>query len=342
MGLTSDILVDRSKFDPSQITEETHSILSLTEQISTSAPKWKQVGAAKFRAMCEAGETPFPPLALLPGGKNTTFPSRDPSRAIPARVYAPDNGAPSRGLLLYLHGGGFVMGTYQEDANLQRYANACQVTAISVDYRLAPEDPWPAAPHDVFDVAIHLVDNGESLFGAPLRLITGISAGGALAAQAAFHLVRERPEHDLAGVVFQYAWFDVSLGLPSMKDFHRPLFINEKVMTEFMEAYTPGMTVEERRNPLVSPLYDDLINIARAVPGKGKALPPALFLCGTLDPLLDDTLLMSAKWMATGSETVVKILNGAAHGFTMVPGYSVAKEAVDDIFEFMNTRPSKV
>jgi len=337
MGLTNDIVVDASKFDPSKTTDESKGILDFIQTLTANAPKWNEVGPAKYRAMRDTGETPLPPRVFLPGAKDIPLPSRDADRTIPVRIYTPDNGQPSRGILLHLHGGGFVLGTHQDqDAGLQRYANTCQLTALSVGYRLAPEDPWPAAVHDVFDVATHLVDNGGALFGAPLLIIIGHSAGGLLAAQAAFHLIRERPAHRLAGVIFLYGWYDVTLNLPSMQDFHRDLIINTESMRGFAEAYTPGMTIEERRSPLVSPLYDDMPGLAKAAPG--GTLPPALFLCGTADPLLDDTVLMSAKWMASGSEATVRIFNGAPHGFTIVPGYSAGAEAEEATLEFINAK----
>ena len=68
-----------------------------------------------------------------------------------------------------------------------------------------------------------------------------------------------------------------------------------------MEAYCPGMTQEQKRNPKISPLYQNM--------SKFK-LPPALFNCGTLDPLLDDSVLMSTKWMMSGAEAILKIYPG--------------------------------
>ncbi|KAK0626211.1 Alpha/Beta hydrolase protein [Immersiella caudata] len=342
MGLTSDIVLDVSKFDLSQITPETTGILSVLEQLTSSAPSWQKVGAAQYRALRDTGGTPLPPRVFLPAAKDLTFPSRDPNRTIPIRLYTPDNGHPTRGIILHAHGGGFVLGTHQDqDASLQRYANTCQLTALSVGYRVAPEDPWPAAVHDVFDVATHLVDNGQSLFNAPLLFIVGESAGATLVAQAAFHIARERPEHRLAGVILPYGWFDLTLNLPSIQDFKRELIINTNSMRGYADAYVPGMSIEERTNPLISPLYDGLLRLEAEMGDpkkKKKALPPALFLCGTADPLLDDTLLMSAKWMASGSQAVVKIFNGAPHGFTVVPGYSLAAEASEVVFEFIKGR----
>lgn len=225
---------------------------------------------------------------------------------------------------------------HSQDSTLKRYANHCQLTAISVGYRLAPEDPFPAAIHDCIDAALYLADRGTALYGGPLLFLTGESAGACLVAVTAFHLLRARPNHGLAGLVLPFGQFDLTLNLPSVARFERPLVINREALARFAEAYTPGMTVEERRNPLVSPLYEDVANSF----GRGT-LPPALFLCGTEDPLLDDTLLMGTKWLASGSEAVVKIWPGAPHGFTAFPGFKPGEEAIAVALAFVMEKLSK-
>jgi acetyl esterase/lipase len=93
--------------------------------------------------------------------------------------------------------------------------------------------------------------------------------------------------------------------------------INTKILQQFGNAYVLGLNTEGKRNPSMSPLFEDMQKLAKESPF--KSLPPALFLCGTEDPLLDDTLLMSVKWLITGSEAIVKIYPGAPHGFTVFP-----------------------
>lgn len=210
---------------------------------------------------------------------------------------------------------------------LQRYANHCQLTAISVGYSLAPENAFPSAFNDACDASEYLVDHSEATYGAKVLFISGESAGACLAALAAFHLVRARPSHRLAGLIFPFGHFDLTLGMPSITSAtSSPIVINLEAMQRFTDAYTPGTSLQERRNPQLSPLYEKLQELASA--SASKTLPPALFLCGTQDALLDDTLLMSVKWMATGSESVVKIYPGAPHGFTALPGLKAAEEAI--------------
>lgn len=216
------------------------------------------------------------------------------------------------------------------------YANTCQLTAISVGYRLAPEEPYPAAIHDCFDVAEHLVDHSEPEYEeAKLFFISGEPAGGCLAALTAFHLMRSRPTHRLAGLILPYGEFDLTLGLPRVSSFTRPLVLNNAALQRFNEAYLPGMNTAERRSSSVSPLYEDMQALASSSPD--KALPPALFLCRTEDPLLDDTLLMSMKWMIAGGDAVVKIYPGAPHAFTLLPGVA-AEEAAAVSIQFVREK----
>ncbi|KAK2606242.1 hypothetical protein QQS21_003290 [Conoideocrella luteorostrata] len=331
MAIASDITLDSSRFIQANVAQDTIKINARLETITSEVPKWYEIGAAKYREMREKGELPFPPPVSLIEAKEARLLSRNPGRTIPIRIYKPDNGQPSRGIYLHIHGGGFVLSSHQHnDINLRRYANNLQLTAISVGYRLAPEDPWPAAVHDCFDVVEHLVDYGPAMFGASLALLGGESAGSCLTALTAFHLLRTRPAHRIAGIIFPFGQFDLTLNLPKMSSFQRPLIINREIMQQFRDAYTPGMAPADRRNPLVSPLYDDIEGLSR-VQG---SLAPALFICGTEDPLLDDTLLMGMKWMMTGSESIVKIYPGVSHGFTSVPGFKPAQEAISIALQF--------
>lgn len=221
------------------------------------------------------------------------------------------------------------------DKTLREYANKCQLTAISAGYRLAPENPYPAASNDAIDAAEYMVDHAEEVFGAPLRFIGGESAGACLAVLSGLQLMRSRPSHRLAGLVLPYGFFDLALGLPAMAASTRPLMINLAIVERFNSAYVPGMSTADLRHPSVSPLYEDLPAL---VASSTRSLPPALFLCGTEDPLLDDTILLSSKWSIAGGETIVKIYPGATHGFTVFPGLPVADEANAVALEFMQEK----
>jgi acetyl esterase/lipase len=96
--------------------------------------------------------------------------------------------------------------------------------------------------------------------------------------------------------------------LPQARNFSKDLLLNKQIMDEFEKAFLPGMTLEEKKDPSISPYYEDLELF------RGK-LPSAFFSCGTEDPLLDDSLTMAMKWMVSGGEATTKIYPGACHGF---------------------------
>lgn len=114
MPLSSDITINSAVFELQQIDASTKSSNQIIEGNRGKHPAWYEVGAAAFRQMTKEGKGPLPVPAKLPNARDTAFPSRDIGRDIPVRVYVPDNGKPSRGVFLYLHGGGFVVGTHQE------------------------------------------------------------------------------------------------------------------------------------------------------------------------------------------------------------------------------------
>lgn len=112
---------------------------------------------------------------ILPEGRDITLPSRDAGRAIPCRVFYPNsNPDNNKGLMIHIHGGGWVLGDERSsDILLKDYADGSGLTVISIGYRLAPEHPFPAGPEDCYDAAEYLVDKGEAEFGGPLRFVGG-------------------------------------------------------------------------------------------------------------------------------------------------------------------------
>lgn len=114
MPTTSDFAINAVKFQEEQIDASTKHFNHIIDGNRGKHPRWYEVGAATFRQMVKDRRGPMPVPAKLPNAHDATFPSREPGRDIPVRVYMPDNGKPSRGVFLYLHGGGFVVGTHQE------------------------------------------------------------------------------------------------------------------------------------------------------------------------------------------------------------------------------------
>ncbi|KAF2474201.1 alpha/beta-hydrolase [Lindgomyces ingoldianus] len=331
MPMKSDIFVDASKFDRSTVSEKTKKFNESLIKTWKDGPRWYEVGAAEYRKLRWEGKTPLPKPVILPGGVNMTIPSRDPGREIPCRYFKPANGV-SKGIHLHIHGGGWVLQSeaYQ-DPYLKYMADHFDLTVFSVGYRLAPEDPFPAGANDCYDAAEWLIKNGEEKFGGELMFTGGESAGGHLAALVALYLLEKAPSFAFRGLLLHFGCYDLSGFLPMVDHHELELVIDLDVMQKYIDALLPNTTPMERRHASISPFFADI---------RGKKLPPALFTCGSEDPLLDDTLFMGAKWQAWGNEAVVRIYNGAPHGFIMFPPGTcdAVQEGLDATEEFVKQK----
>jgi acetyl esterase len=213
------------------------------------------------------------------------------------RIIAPEKGT-SRAVYLDIPGGGFILGlAARGDVRNAQLADALGVTVISVDYRLAPEDPWPAAPDDCETAALWALERGEDMFGSTRLVLGGASAGSNLALTTFFRL-RERGHGDrISGLVLQFGAYDLSGLTPGGR-----LYTDEY----FIEAYVGH--VSDRTNSDISPLFADL-----------SGSPPALVVVGALDILLEDNLAMAARLCSAGGEVDVRVYPESPHGFTSHP-----------------------
>jgi acetyl esterase/lipase len=167
-------------------------------------------------------------------------------------------------------------------------------------------------------------------------VVGGAFAGANFAALVTLQLIRSRPQHQLDALLLVNGIFDLTLNLPSTVESRPSIVIDRPMIEKFIEAYTAGASTETRRNPLMSLLYADLHELVTESPF--GMLPPALFTCGTADPVVDDSVLMSVKWIATGSEAVIKLYPGAPHMFTAFKGSKVADDAAADTAAFLDEK----
>lgn len=333
------VVADPGAFSSDAIGPDIQEFHQKLMDIMKGAPKWYEVGAQKYREMRANGETPLPGITLLDSAGDFNIPSRDSGRDISCRLVKPTNGKSAHGVYLHIHGGGWVLGSEKgQDGVLQYLADTCGLVMLSVGYRLAPEHPHPAGPNDCYDVAEWLVDNAESKFGAPMKYVGGESAGGHLGMLVALHLLQHKEakfsSFKFKGLILHFGVYDMTMS-PSLDLFNPPevLVLDKDLMVHYREVYLPGVSLEQMRDPSISPLFADLQSL------RGR-LPPALFTCGTSDCLLDDTVFMSAKYQMAGAEAEVLIVPGGVHGYSMYPRDTkgaqadVAMKAVE---EFIST-----
>ncbi|MCF5686750.1 alpha/beta hydrolase fold domain-containing protein [Pseudomonas sp. PA-1-3F] len=223
--------------------------------------------------------------------------------AIPLRILRP--AGPPRGVVLDIHGGGWVIGNAQMDDDLNLgMVNACDVAVVSVDYRLAVDTPIEGLLDDCLTAARWLLADCPEFADLPVFFV-GESAGGHLAA-ATLLALKQWPEllQRVSGAVLYYGVYDLT-GTPSVRTAGPDtLLLDGPGMVQALSLLTPGISDETRRQPPLSPLYGDF-----------EGLPPALMFVGELDPLKDDTLLIAERWPTVEAH----LLPEAAHGFIHFP-----------------------
>lgn len=220
------------------------------------------------------------------------------------RLYLPEGSGP-KPLVLFLHSGGWVIGRPEtEEARALRYAVEVGAVVVSVDYRHAPEHPYPAGADDAYAGLLWAVEHAAELGADPHRLaVVGSSAGGNLAAAT---VLRAR---DVGGpaISFQlliYPGLDDRLTSTSARE-----FTDVPVMTRFAYQRVWGYY-------LVDGVADHYAAPARATDLHG--LPPALVMVAEIDPLRDDGLEYAARLTAAGVNTEVVQVPGAVHGFDLM------------------------
>mmetsp|Transcript_30706 Transcript_30706/g.99573 ORF Transcript_30706/g.99573 Transcript_30706/m.99573 type:complete len:254 (-) Transcript_30706:103-864(-) len=185
---------------------------------------------------------------------------------------------------------------------------ACGLTVVSVDYRLSPEHTHPAALDDCHAAALWL-DSPEGRAAARIGpeaplLMVGESAGGYLAASLLVRLPPPERRSLFAAVALTYGWFDLA-ETPFFKAWgEKRLVETANELRWFRSQYLgTGFDAARLRDPDVSPLHADL-----------GGMPPALLSVGTEDALLEDSLFMYARWLASGNRAELRVYPGAAHG----------------------------
>ena len=246
---------------------------------------------------------------------------------IGARLHLPAGLGPSSPGLLYLHGGGWVIGNPDTHDRLTReLAAAIGARVVSLAYALAPEHPYPEGLDDCVDAARWLGAEGASLGIDPNRLlIGGDSAGGNLTAATLLRLRRDGGP-PFSGAIYIYGAFALTLDTPSMRAWgNRDLVLSLEVMEWFRRLYLGSKGSDE--DPFVSPLRGDL-----------RGLPPAIVVVGTLDPLQSDSELFAAALRRAGVPAELHVFEDGLHGFAQMSALDMSADAIARIAAFARAR----
>jgi acetyl esterase/lipase len=272
---------------------------------------------AKMRKLITAMQAPLPPVGGVTS-QDLAVPGRQGDPDVRVRVYQPTDRPQLLPALLWIHGGGYVMGDIEQDDRLMRQmVKRIGCVAVSVDYRLPPEHPFPAPVEDCYAGLQWLFAQARDLGVNPTRIaIGGASAGGGLAAGLAL-LARDRGEVPVAFQLLIYPMID------------------DRNVTPASHAITDPRVWHRESNRLGWKAYlgregggDDVSPYAAATRATDlRRLPPAYIPVGALDLFIDENIEYAQRLIQAGVPTELHVYPGAFHGFDMLaPSAAVSKQ----------------
>lgn len=285
---------------------------------SIGAPPHYELEPSEAReAMVKARTVLSGEMVDLPRVDNISIPG--PAGVIPVRVYTP-LAQPGLPMLVYYHGGGWVMGDLDtHDTGCRRLARASGALVVSVDYRLAPEHKFPAAAEDAIAALEWVAANGESLGGDPRRLaVGGDSAGGNLAAVAT-QWARNNDGPKLSAQLLIYPVTNHDFDLPSFAQYAEGFPLTLAGMRWFWDHYLTGP--EDAGNPLASPFRAESL----------AGLPPALVVIAGNDVLRDDGMAYAGRLREAGVSTEIAHYDDMIHVFFTLNVVPRANEIIGEM-----------
>lgn len=231
-------------------------------------------------------------------------------------------------LLYYLHGGGYAAGSINtHQVLIGKLALSCELKTLAINYKLAPENPYPAGLNDVLDVYLWLISEGG--YQPKDIVIAGDSAGGGMTLAFLLALKAKRLPMPLS-VACLSPWTDLALTGESI------------ILNESIEAILPSMDVlkewaayyignDSAKNPLISPLYGDL-----------RGLPPMLIQVGTDEIIVDDSTRFADRAKKAGVDCTLEVWNGMPHVWHICWQYlPEGKQAINRIAEYFQEQYKK-
>jgi acetyl esterase len=269
-------------------------------------------------------------IAIVPVAEVSDRTIPGPVEPIPIRIYRPEGTGPFA-IVVYFHGGGFTICSVEtHDAVCRALCDASGSVVISVDYRLAPEHKFPAAPDDCLAATRWAAEHASMFDGDPARLfVAGDSAGGTLATVTALR-IRDEGGPALLGQVLINPVTDSHLEpLPSYRENAEGYGLTSDTMDWFTEQYLA--TPADASDPHAFPLHRaDL-----------RGLPAALVLTAEYDPLRDEGEVYAEQLATAGVSTTLTRYDGMIHGFICYLGlFDQAMRSVEEVAEWIRAAQS--
>ena len=288
-------------------------IAELLPALDAGFPRVETMTAPQLRAVIR--ERVQRPVQPEPVGRVLDQTVPGPAGDIGVRIYSPTTSSGPAPVVVFAHGGGFVFCDLDSHDELCRaMTNGIGAVVVSVDYRLAPESPWPAAAEDVYAVADWAARQAEALGGDPTGLVVaGDSAGGNLAAVTGL-LARDRGRPGIACQLLLYPVLAADFDTMSYQHFGKGYFNTAAAMAWYWDQYVPNLA--DRSNPYASPLRARL-----------AGLPPAVVVTAGFDPLCSEGEAYAKALAAESVTTIYRHHPGAIHGFMTMAGLDICTRA---------------
>ncbi len=268
----------------------------LKQMAEADGPAMKDMAPSEARMMYRVMQEALP---------RPDLPSVEDSSAdgVPIRIYRPTGERTA--CIVYFHGGGWVIGDLEtHDGVCRQLAEASGMTVIAVDYRLAPEEPFPASIDDCYKATAWIAANGDTLnIDADKIAVAGDSAGGNLSTCVCLKARAEGGPH-ISFQLLVYPVTDTAMDTQSYVDNAEGFLLTKDTMTWFWDSYV-GDDAASRSNPLASPMAENDLS----------GLPPACVITAEFDPLRDEGESYAERLKAAGVTVTIKRYDGMIHGF---------------------------
>lgn len=278
-------------------------VKTLLDQVALlGAPPPEEGTPAQARELYKAMAALGAAIVDVASVKSRVF--RGPGGPVGVRIYTPHGGTAPKPVLVWFHGGGWVIGDLDTaDPTARALAEASGAMVVSVDYRLAPEHRFPAAADDCFAAVAWVLEHADGLGVDRTHVAVGGDSAGANLAAAITLMARDRGGPDLAFQLLVYPALDPGMATPSYRDNGEGYLLRSSTMAWFWDCYLGPDG--DRHNPYAAPVH------AKDLHG----LPPALVITAEYDPLRDEGEAYGAALAANGVRTTVTRYDGEIHGF---------------------------
>jgi len=247
------------------------------------------------------------------------------SNEIPVKIYFPSSES-NLPIIIYSHGGSWVSGNVDDYDNIARkLSKYTKAIVVSVNYRLAPEDPFPAAINDVYNILQWVYENCKNINGDPSRIsVAGDSAGGNISTVVS-QMARDKGGPKITSQVLIYPSTNIyELNTNSWEYFGKEFNLTQENFNKFLSLYVPNK--EQRKSSYASPLLSDNL----------KDLPNTLIITAEFDPLRDEGEAYGEKLRKSGVKVIITRYKGVTHGFVSMDSITFkADKALKEISTFL-------